>query len=215
MKAIVFDMDGVLFDTERISDQAWRCAAAEMDFAGIDEAVAGCRGLNRKDTAAFFGAHFPDFDYPAFRQRSHAIMAELLAEGMPVKPGAYALLGWLKEQEWKMALATSTGRESTMHHLESAKMTEYFEAVITGEQVEHGKPDPEIYLAACRELDAEPAHTYAVEDSPNGIRSASGAKMRVILVPDLAAPTLELRQMVVTVQKTLVDVRTFLEKYGT
>ena len=72
---------------------------------------------------------------------------------MPVKPGAYALLDWLREQEWRVALATSTGRESTMHHLESAKMTDYFDQIITGEQVEHGKPDPEIYLKACQALE--------------------------------------------------------------
>lgn len=214
MKAIVFDMDGVLFDTERVYDQAWRRAAEEMDFAGIDEAVAGCRGLNRRDTAAFFAAHFPDFDYPAFHQRNHAIMAEMLEDGVPVKLGAYELLSWLKEQEWKIALATSTGRENTMHHLESANMTEYFDVIITGEQVEHGKPAPEIYEMACRDLGTEPAFTYAVEDSPNGIRSASGAKMRVIMVPDQIIPNLELRQMVVTVQKTLLDVREFLEKFG-
>ena len=120
MKAIVFDMDGILFDTERVSDQAWRQAAEEMQFADIEAAIEGCRGLNRADTRAFFESHFPNVDYLAFHQRNHEIMAELLADGMPVKPGAYALLDWLREQEWRVALATSTGRESTMHHLESA-----------------------------------------------------------------------------------------------
>lgn len=214
MKAIVFDMDGVIFDTERVGDQAWRQAAEEMDFDGIDQAVECCRGLNRKDTAAFFAAHFPDFDYSAFHERNHAIMAQLLAEKMPMKPGAEELLHWLREEEWRVALATSTGRESTMHHLELAHMTDLFDAIITGDQVKCGKPDPEIYETACDAIGTTPGLTFAVEDSPNGIRSASRANMRVIMVPDLIAPSLELRQMVVTVQKTLSDVKKFLDQYG-
>ena len=214
MKAIVFDMDGILLDTERVGDQAWRQAAEEMQFADIEAAIEGCRGLNRADTRAFFESHFPNVDYLAFHQRNHEIMAELLADGMPVKPGAYALLDWLREQEWRVALATSTGRESTMHHLESAKMTDYFDQIITGEQVEHGKPDPEIYLKACQALEAAPEQTFAVEDSPNGIQSAAAANLRVIMVPDLIRPNLELRQKVITVQSSLLEVKTFLEKFA-
>lgn len=214
MKAIVFDMDGILFDTERVGDRAWRQAAAEMDFSSIDMALENCRGLNHADTKAYFAANFPEVDYSTFHMRNHEIMAELLSNGMPVKSGAYALLQWLREEGWKVALATSTGQENTMHHLNAAQMTELFNVIVTGEQVTHGKPDPEIYETACRELGAIPAHTFAVEDSPNGIRSAFAAKMRVIMVPDLVAPNLELRQMTVTVQSTLLDVRDFLEKYG-
>ncbi len=152
MKAIIFDMDGVLFDTERVGDQAWRQAAEEMGFAQIDDAIFRCRGLNRNDTRAFFEKNYPDFDYLAFHKRNHEIMAEMLADGMPIKPGAVELLQWLRQEDWRVALATSTGRESTMHHLESAKMVDLFHAIITGEQVEHGKPDPEIYEIACDEL---------------------------------------------------------------
>lgn len=164
MKAIIFDMDGVLFDTERVGDQAWRQAAEEMGFAQIDDAIFRCRGLNRNDTRAFFEKNYPDFDYLAFHKRNHEIMAEMLADGMPIKPGAVELLQWLRQEDWRVALATSTGRESTMHHLESAKMVDLFHAIITGEQVEHGKPDPEIYEIACDAIGADPGLSFAVED---------------------------------------------------
>ncbi len=216
MKAIVFDMDGVLFDTERVSDRAWSVAAEEMHFTeDVAEAKRNCRGLNRKDATAYFAKAFPTFDYEAFRKRNRAIMLQMLEEeGMPVKEGAYALLDWLKETGWKIALATSTGEESTTHHLKAANMTEYFDVVVTGEQVEQGKPAPEIYETACERLEATPTLSFAVEDSPNGIQSAFSAGMRVIMVPDLIAPTLELRQKVVTVQSSLLGVKAFLEKYG-
>ena len=207
MKAIVFDMDGILFDTERVSDQAWRQAAEEMQFADIEAAIEGCRGLNRADTRAFFESHFPNVDYLAFHQRNHEIMAELLADGMPVKPGAYALLDWLREQEWRVALATSTGRESTMHHLESAKMTDYFDQIITGEQVEHGKPDPEIYLKACQALEAAPEQTFAVEDSPNGVMSACQAGCQVAMVPDQTQPDDELKKKLTICANTLDELK--------
>ena len=154
MKAIIFDMDGVIFDTERVGDQAWRQAAEEMGFAQIDDAISQCRGLNRADTKAFFEGKYPDLDYLAFHKRNHEIMNQLLADGMPVKTGAVELLHWLRQEEWRVALATSTGRESTMHHLEAAHMTDLFDAIITGEQVEHGKPDPEIYEMACDAIGA-------------------------------------------------------------
>lgn len=214
MKAIVFDMDGVLFDTERVGGQAWRQAAEEMGFSQIEDAISQCRGLNRADTKAFFEGKYPDLDYLAFHKRNHEIMNQLLADGMPVKTGAVELLHWLRQEEWRVALATSTGRESTMHHLESAKMTDMFDAIITGEQVTHGKPDPEIYEIACDAIGATPGLSFAVEDSPNGIRSAAAANLRVIMVPDLVPATLELRQLTVTVQSDLFGVQKFLEKFG-
>lgn len=212
MKAIVFDMDGILFDTERVCDQAWRQAAEEMQFAEIDAAIEDCRGLNRADTRAFFEAHFPHVNYPAFHKRNHEIMAELLADGMPIKTGAIELLQWLRDEKWRVALATSTGRESTMHHLESAQMTQYFDQIITGEQVQHGKPDPEIYAKACAAIGAFPATTYAVEDSPNGIRSAAAAGLRVIMVPDLVPVSAEQMPLLTSVQPDLLEVMQWLKQ---
>lgn len=212
MKAIVFDMDGILFDTERVCDQAWRQAAEEMQFAEIDAAIEDCRGLNRADTRAFFEAHFPHVNYPTFHKRNHEIMAELLADGMPIKTGAIELLQWLRDEKWRVALATSTGRESTMHHLESAQMTQYFDQIITGEQVQHGKPDPEIYAKACAAIGAFPATTYAVEDSPNGIRSAAAAGLRVIMVPDLVPVSAEQMPLLTSVQPDLLEVMQWLKQ---
>ena len=124
MKAIIFDMDGVIIDTERVGDQAWRQAAEEMGFAQIDDAISRCRGLHRADTTAFCEREYTDLDYLAFHKRNHEIMNQLLADGMPVKTGAVELLHWLRQEELRVALATSTGRESTMHHLEAAHMTD-------------------------------------------------------------------------------------------
>lgn len=214
-KAIVFDMDGVIFDTERVGKQAWRQAAQEMNFTEVETAIEQVRGFNGADTTAYFAEHYPEFNYAKFHDRNHEIMLEIFEkEGMPIKTGAMEILTWLKEQEeWKVALATSTGRAFTMHHLEAAGMTDLFDAIVTGDEVQEGKPNPEIYLTACKKLDAIPGITFAIEDSPNGIESAFRAKMRVIMVPDLVRPNLAMREKVVTVQKDLNGVMEFLQKF--
>ena len=99
-----------------------------------------------------------------------------------------------------------------MHHLESAQMTHYFDQIITGEQVQHGKPDPEIYAKACAAIGAFPATTYAVEDSPNGIRSAAAAGLRVIMVPDMVPISAEQMPLLTSVQPDLLEVMQWLKR---
>ena len=99
-----------------------------------------------------------------------------------------------------------------MHHLESAQMTQYFDQIITGEQVQHGKPDPEIYAKACAAIGACPATTYAVEDSPNGIRSAAAAGLRVIMVPDLVPVSAKQMPFLTSVQPDLLEVMQWLKQ---
>jgi HAD superfamily hydrolase (TIGR01509 family) len=210
MNSIVFDMDGVLFATEALIDRIWAEMMIAHNMPEMIPVLQDCRGRNRADTYAFFAEHYPDFDYASLSdEKRERVNAELDRSGMPLMEGAEALLQALRAANWKVALATSTNRESTMHHLELAGFVDYFDVIITGDQIAHGKPHPQIYLTACAQLQSRPEETYAVEDSPNGIRSAHAAGMQVFMVPDQVAPTEELRQMA-TVLPSLVDVRKHL-----
>ena len=181
MKQIVFDMDGVLFATEALSDRLWKEMMEERGTPEMTAALQQCRGRNRTDTRTFFASHYPDFPYIAMEtEKRNRMLAALDKDGMPTMKGAESLLQALQNAGWSVALATSTSRKTTMHHLELSGFTRYFSVIVTGDEIQHGKPNPEIYLTACKKLHSKPEETYAVEDSENGGTSACAAGMREI-----------------------------------
>lgn len=193
-KAVVFDMDGVLFDTERVYYEAWDIVAAEMGIE-VGEIRDRCAGHNAADIALLFDAWFDGkVTYAEFGARKNACFRRLLDEnGLPLKDGLHETLSALKNDGYRIALATSTRREGALANLDRANIREYFDVLTTGDMFLHGKPDPEIYLTACRLLGVDPADAYAVEDSYAGLESARRAGMRVVMIPDLFPPTDEVR----------------------
>ncbi len=214
MKAVVFDMDGVLFDTEIVCMKAWMAVAEKNGMPDMEEVFPKCIGLNSNDSRQIvMAAYGEDFDYPRFRQEAADWFQTYMKEnGLPVKPGAPELLGWLKDAGCAVGLASSTRSSSVFSHLEQSGFREYFRTVVTGDMVEHSKPRPDIYLLACRELGVEPEQAYAIEDSPNGIRSAHAAGMRPIMVPDMIAPDMEMRRLSFLIRKDLFEVMEYLRK---
>lgn len=212
MKTIVFDMDGVLFDTEVICMKAWVAVAEKNGLPGMEEIFPKCIGGNEdRSRRIVLEAYGEDFDYADFRrQASDEFWNYINKNGLPVKPGAKEILRWLRENGWAMGLASSTKKSSVLSLLEQAGLRDFFAAVVTGDMVEHSKPDPEIYLLACRELSAEPSRTYAVEDSPNGVRSACGAGLRTLMVPDMIPADEEMRRLSEGIFDDLYGVRDFL-----
>lgn len=212
MKAVVFDMDGVLFDTEILCMKSWMAVAEENGLPGMEEVFPKCIGCNANGSRRFvMEAYGEDFDYAGFREQASAWFWKYIEEnGLPVKPGAEEILRWLKENGWKIGLASSTKRTSVLSHLKQAGLEEYFPVVVTGDMVEHSKPEPDIYLLACRELAVSPAEAYAIEDSPNGIRSAYAAGMKPLMVPDMLAPDEEMRKLSAGIFEDLHKVLDFL-----
>lgn len=212
LKAVVFDMDGVLFDTERLFMEAGTQLLMEKGIENAGEAVMGCIGLNMRDTKALFlkvcGEDFPFEEY--HKKCGTLVKDRIIKEGLPIKRGARELLIYLKESDYRIALASSTSQKGIRKHLEAADMEEFFEVIIGGDMIEHGKPEPEIYLKACEALGAEPGEAYAIEDSANGIRSAHGAGLKTIMVPDLIAPTPELESLLYAKYDSLLDVKEML-----
>lgn len=214
MRTVIFDMDGVLFDTEKLCQDSWIAVAGERGLPGMEEIFPRCIGLNANDSRqVVLGAYGQDFGYDDFRKRASEWFWEYIENnGLPMKPGVNELLRWLKENGWTVGLASSTRGESVRKCLERAGIRDYFEEVVTGDMVEHSKPLPDIYLLACSRLGAEPAESYAIEDSPNGIRSAYAAGMHTLMVPDMIAPDEEMRQLSEKIFDSLGGVLEFFQE---
>jgi HAD superfamily hydrolase (TIGR01509 family) len=196
IQAVIFDMDGVLFDTERIAVRSWEESGRELGISGLGKCVPSCLGLRpepaKKIVLQVVGEDFP---YEKFRQRvrehSYAYFDQY---GVPVKDGVRIALQYLKDNGYKTAVATSTSKKSATHHFTETGLTEYFDAFVFGDEITVGKPAPDIYLAAAKKLDVVPECCLAIEDSPNGILSAAAAGMQPVMVPDLVQPDEALRQ---------------------
>ncbi|MCI8787760.1 MAG: HAD family phosphatase [Lachnospiraceae bacterium] len=212
MKAVVFDMDGVLFDTEIVCMKAWMAVAERRGLSGMEEIFNQVIGLNANDSRLIvLKAYGEDFDYPGFRQEAAEFFQKDIREnGLPVKPGVPEILEWLKGSGYKVGLASSTRSESVLSHLKQAEMEDYFSVVVTGDMIEHSKPRPDIYLLACSRLGVEPEQAYAIEDSPNGVRSAHAAGMWTIMVPDMIAPDEEMRRLSRVILKDMTEVMAYL-----
>lgn len=213
MKAVVFDMDGVLFDTEVLCMKSWMAVAERNGLQGMEEVFPQCIGLNSNDSRNIvMKAYGEDFDYPGFREQAAAWQKEYLEKnGLPIKPGLEEILGWLKTSGLGVGLASSTRSSSVFAHLEQAGIRDCFATVVTGDMVEHSKPRPDIYLLACRELGVSPQEAYAIEDSPNGIRSAYAAGMHTVMVPDMIPPDEEMRELSRVICKDLLEVLEYLK----
>ena len=207
-KAVVFDMDGVLVDTEKIYRQSWKKNAATIGMSE-DEMEHWCdwiAGGNTESNARLFKSiRGEDFDYLAFRQRTMDLFNEHVAKyGIDIKPYVEDTLKFLKEKGIKIAVATSTSRDRAMQRLESVHIAEYFDEMVCGDEIAKGKPDPDIYYRACEKLGIEPEMAVAVEDSLNGIVSASVAGLYTVMVVDLIKPNETTEEYA---DETLYDIR--------
>ena len=196
IKAVIFDMDGVLQDSETISDITWEMAAKEWGFELNYDILQACRGSNRHDIAMklkeFYGE---DFDSVSFLNRTSEFFYQIEAEkGIPLMHYAKEILEYLKPK-YKLALASSTRGVSVRRQMTAGGLIDFFESLTTGDMVEHSKPEPEIYLKAAESIGIKPEACVAVEDSPNGVKSAYAAGMRVIMVPDKIQPDENLKKM--------------------
>lgn len=187
MKAVVFDMDGVLFDTESVCFSAWDAVSKKMNVSPPSELAQKTLGMNEAAVDGILKEHYgADFDTDKFRTLCREYTsAYFAANGVPQKPGLHEALKSLKNGGYKIAIASSTSRRGVYRNLNDADIANMFDCVICGDMVEKSKPEPDIYIAAARQLGVDPAECFAVEDSKNGILSACCAGMKVIMIPDL------------------------------
>ncbi len=211
--SVVFDMDGTIFDTERLILDCWEQVGERHGIPGIREVFIRCIGTNSARTQEIVYEHYgKDFPYEKFSGESSVLFHEIAdTEGIPVKPGAAELLKYLSENKVPLGLASSTRLAVVTQELQAAGLYDYFQVVVGGDLLKNSKPAPDIYLMTCGRMGVVPENTYAIEDSYNGIRSAHSAGMRPIMVPDLLPATEEMRDLSVAVFADLFAVKTYFE----
>lgn len=212
--AVVFDMDGVIFDSERAVMECWIELADKYGIENIEKSCLACAGTTAQRTREImletYGADFP---YDEYAKEASAMYHEKYDGGrLPVKPGAAELLTFLKQKGKKIALASSTRRQTVIAQLRDAGLLDYFSVVIGGDMVERSKPAPDIFLKACEELGVRPENAYAIEDSYNGIRAAYAGNLRPLMVPDLLPANDEMTELSDAVLENLIEVMLFLQE---
>lgn len=208
-KAVIFDMDGIIFDSERLVLTCWERLAKKYHLENMHEAYLPCIGTNDVRTREIMmGYYGEDFSFDEFRKEASVMFHEIVErEGLPVKRGVRELLEFLQAHRIPVGLASSTRLAVVTEELKQAGLYDFFQAVTGGDQLKRSKPEPDIYLMACEKLGVRPEDTYAVEDSYNGIRSSYSAGMMPVMVPDLLPPTEEMRQKSVIILGDLLQVR--------
>lgn len=212
VKALIFDMDGVLLDSESVCDQIWELLADEMGLPDIQAAIVENRGCNEalmaKNLVARYGSGFDCKKFfEDFRVHFHEVE---FSKGIPLLPQVAETLDYLKGRGYKLALATSTKRSTATRQLKAVGVYDIFEAWTFGDEVERSKPAPDIYLKAARELGVEPDFCAGIEDSPNGIISVHSAGFRPIMVPDRIAPSDKIKALCWKIGKPLSTLKEFL-----
>lgn len=212
-QAVVFDMDGIIFDSERLIIECWKEVADKYGIADIERACEACLGVNATETREIFKSFYgQDFPYDEYKKEMSEMFHSRYDGGrLPVKVGVKELLQYLKEQGKKVGLASSTRSMVVKQELTDAGLIKYFDVVVGGDMVTRSKPQPDIFLKACEELGVKSEEAFAIEDSYNGIRAASAGKLRPLMVPDLMPVTEEMQELAECVFETLLDVREFLK----
>ena len=208
---IIFDMDGLMVDTERIAKIAWQQAARLAGHDMSDALFESMIGRTKFDSVATLQLAFgPDFNFEKAYESCGLIYQDYIDHnGLPLKPGIIELLDDLSTGGIPLGVATSTRNPTARLRLEQVGLLPYFPVVVGGDEISRGKPAPDIYLEAVRRLGLDAATSFALEDSPAGVRSAHGAGLQVIMVPDLVAPTPEITALTVLIAQSLHDARTF------
>ncbi|MEG0754511.1 MAG: HAD family phosphatase, partial [Angelakisella sp.] len=197
IEAVIFDMDGLMVDSERVYEEIFKLATAEMNREHSHELILRTTGMNnaawRAEVQKFYGE---DFDLEFFADRCDILMEDWVEEkGIPLKDGLIELLEYLKEKQIPCAVASSTYTKKAMRLLSKVGIDGYFTGFMFGDMVERSKPEPDIFLAAAKLLGKEPATCMGLEDSFNGIRACNAAGLYTVMVPDLLQPTEEIRAL--------------------
>lgn len=214
IKGIIFDMDGVLLDTEKLYVRFWCEGANFYGYKMKEYHALSIRSMARpfaiEKLKGYFGV---DFDYYKVHQKRIELMDKFIEEnGIETKPYAKETLRFLKENGYKTALATATGIEKTETYLRQMGLYEYLDEIVCASMVSKGKPEPDIYLKAAELLGLNSNECIAVEDSPNGIKSASSAGCVTVMIPDLDLPNENTKKNTYKVLENLRELKEMLLK---
>jgi HAD superfamily hydrolase (TIGR01509 family) len=215
IELVIFDMDGLMFDSEKISIYAWRRASEKYGYDITEEIFKQTLGLNLEKIREIFCKYFgEDCPYDDIKtQRRYVIDQYIDEKGVPVKKGLFNLLEALKKLNIRTAVATSSSRVIAEKMLKLSEVFTYFDFIVCGDEVKKSKPDPEIFLIAADRLKCLPENCIVLEDSEAGIMAAFSAGMKPLLVPDMKEPCDEVRALAYNVFADLDEVKDSIVYY--
>lgn len=209
IKGVIFDMDGVLLNSEVLYQRFWLEALHYYGYPAKKEHILALRSLTGKNAELKLKSFFGDsLDYEKVKNKRIVLMDEYIRKnGVEIKKGADEILPYLKKKGIKIALATSSPYERAQEHLGMAGLFEYFDQCVCGGMVKNSKPQPDIYLLASEKLGLKPCECIAVEDSPNGVKSAVNAGCKTVMIPDLTPCTEDLRNDLFAICNDLTELK--------
>ena len=213
IKAIIFDMDGLMIDSERVTFECYQERLKDMNLTMDEEFYKTLLGKPIKGIyQRFYDVYGNDFPIENVIQDVHQLMAERFeTEGVPVKKGLVELLHYLKDNNYKTIVATSSNRDRVDKILAQAKITEFFDDSICGDEVTKGKPNPEVFLKSCQKLGVNVDEAIVLEDSEAGIQASYDANIKVICIPDMKYPEKQYEEKTFKILKDLTEVTVYLK----
>ena len=210
-EAVLFDMDGLMIESERALLECWRAAASDLALDLDDALWLSMVGLHDRACLDLLHARLDPAQVHALVDGANALYEVRVHAGLPLKPGVFELLGVLQGRGLPCAVVTSTRRERALFKLERCGLLAHFRDVVTGSDVEHPKPAPDIYRLAAQRLGVDPARCVVLEDSAPGVRAALAAGMTPIQVPDLVPPDDGVRALGHRIVESLRHARVLIE----
>ncbi len=213
VKAVIFDMDGLMIDSERVTYEGYAVSLKKRGYKSSLEFYKTTLGTNTKTTVELYKKYYgEDIPFYDILDEVHLyIENEFETKGVPIKEGLIELLKYLKNNNYKTIVATSSDRDRLNRIFKRADLFQYFDDFVCGNEVKNGKPNPEVFLTACQKLNVDPSDALVLEDSEAGIEAAFLANIPVICVPDMKYPQIQYATKCQSIEKSLIDVKNMLK----
>lgn len=207
IRGVIFDMDGTMIDTEKIKENGWMYAGDCQNIIIDDKILSEIRGTNKEYCKEFINRKFKNVNFDKlYNDRNEFIERNINSNGIKMKNGLIEILQFLKNNNYKIAVASSSEEETIRRYLANINILDFFDVIIGGDMVKNGKPNPEIYLKAVQLLNIPKEQCIGIEDSNSGILSVHRAGLKAIMIPDLEQPTKEVKNILYAKLDSLVEV---------
>ncbi len=208
MRGVIFDMDGLMFDTEAIYAEGWKELAGEKGYSLPADFFLKMCGRTIPGQEELIAEMFPLLDPVLTVKRCNERVIERVSKEVPVKKGLYGLLKYLSEKGYKLAVASGTKLPLIIKYLKMTDTYSYFDAVVSASEVERGKPAPDIVYKAAEKMDLDASECYFIEDGMNGVKAGYAAGSRSVMVPDLIKPDEDIKKYCFAIYNDLEEVET-------